>query len=236
MIIEIVAYYSKKLPDAVKRYSISELELTGILANISAFKHILRNVNFTVYCDHSALVHIIQAKRELPTLRLQKLVEHLMNYKFSIKFLKGKEMFVTDFLSRHPDNDNDSPNEIIPIAFLLKDVAKQWDETNPKDLKKSKIFNSHSCVKCEDHIYILTRSMAKQQAAEIPAMYPLKGDNKLPEVSQSGIINIPKTIKEVNPIQIKTEEIRPVKGNGVVLKIFKLLINLHLLMFNLIYP
>ena len=96
----VVAYYSKQLPDAVKRYSISELELTGILANISAFKHILRNVNFTVYCDHSALVHTIQAKREPPTLRLQKLVEHLMDYKFSMKFLKGKEMYVTDFLSR----------------------------------------------------------------------------------------------------------------------------------------
>ena len=207
----VVAYYSKKLPDAVKRYSISELELTGILANISAFKHILRNVDFTVYCDHSALVHIIQAKREPPTLRLQKLVEHLMNYKFSIKFLKGKEMFVTDFLSRHPDNDNDSPNEIIPIAFLLKDVAKQWDETNPKDLKKSKIFKSHKCVKCEDHIYVLTRSMAKEQAADIPAMYPLKGDHNLPEVSQSGIIKIPETKKKVNPIQTKTETIKPEK-------------------------
>ena len=63
----VVSYYSKKLPDAVKIYSISELELTGISANISTFKHILRNVNFTVYCDHSALVHIVQAKREPPT-------------------------------------------------------------------------------------------------------------------------------------------------------------------------
>ena len=83
----VVAYFSKKLPEAVRRYSISELELTGMLANITAFKHILRNVNFTVYCDHSALVHIIRAKREPPTLRLQKLVEHLIDYKFSIKFL-----------------------------------------------------------------------------------------------------------------------------------------------------
>ena len=197
----VVAYYSKKLPDAVKRYSISELELTGILANISAFKHILRNVNFTVYCDHSALVHIIQAKREPPTLRLQKLVEHLMDYKFSIKFLKGKEMFVTDFLSRNPDNDTDSPNEIIPIAFLLK-IVEPWDITNPKNVKKIKTFNSHSCKRCEDHLCIITRSMAKQQAAEVPAMYPLKGDHKLPEVSQTGIIKLPaKTVNNVDPIK-----------------------------------
>ena len=59
----LVAYYSKKLPDAASRYSISELELCDLVANISAFKHTLRkNTNFTVYVDHSALVHILRAK------------------------------------------------------------------------------------------------------------------------------------------------------------------------------
>ena len=46
----------------------------------------------------------------------------------------------------------------------------------------------------------MTRSMAKQQAAEIPAMYPLKGDHKLPEVSQTGIIKLPaKLVNNVDP-------------------------------------
>ena len=73
----LVGFYSKKLPDACTRYSISELELTGMTCNISAFKHLLRNANFTVYVDHSALVHILKAKKEPPTMRLQKLLEHL---------------------------------------------------------------------------------------------------------------------------------------------------------------
>ena len=88
-----------------------------------AFKHLLRNANFHVYCDHSALVHILKAKRELPTLRLKKLIENLSEYKFDIYFLKGKEMHISDFLSRHPD-DEDSPNEIIPIAFMLRELEK----------------------------------------------------------------------------------------------------------------
>ena len=95
---KLVAYYSKKLPEAVQRYSISELGLTGIMTNVAAFKHLLRNANFTVYCDHSALVHIMAAKREPPTLRLKKLIEHLSDYKFNIKLLKGKEMHISDFL------------------------------------------------------------------------------------------------------------------------------------------
>ena len=175
----VIVYYSKKLSEAVRRYSISELELTGMLTNITTFKHILRHVNFTVYCDHSALVHIIKAKREPPTLRLQKLVEHLMDYKFSIKFLKGKEMYVTDFLSRNPDNDTDSPNEIIPIAFLLKDATKEWDDAKPVMRKKLKIVNAHHCSKCDDNLFVMTRSMAKTQGAVVPQMYLLKGDHKL---------------------------------------------------------
>ena len=118
----LVAYYSKRLPEAVANYSISELELTGVMANVAAFKHLLRNANFHVYCDHSALVHILKAKREPPTLRLKKLIENLSEYKFDIYFLKGKEMHISDFRSRHPD-DEDSPNEIIPIAFMLQELG-----------------------------------------------------------------------------------------------------------------
>ena len=217
----VVAYYSKKLPEAVRRYSISELELTGMLANITAFKHILRNVDFTVYCDHSALVHIIKAKREPPTLRLQKLVEHLMDYKFSIKFLKGKEMFVTDFLSRNPDNDIDSPNEIIPIAFLLKDATEEWDDKKPFVEKKMKIVNAHNCYKClpsenqtrtdgnTDSLFVMTRSMAKAGGAAVPQMYPLQGDHKRPEVSQTGMVKTPNQ-QEAQPQVVQAEPARPV--------------------------
>ena len=189
----VVAYYSKKLPEAVKRYSISELELTGMLANITAFKHILRNVNFTVYCDHSALEHIIKAIREPPALRLQNLVEHLMDYKFSMKFMKGKEMFVPDFLSRNPDNNTQSTNEIIPIAFILKDATETWDETKPMTRRKLKIVNAHHCSKYDENLFVMTKSMAKTQGAAIPQMYPLKGDHNLPEVSKGGMIQLPVT-------------------------------------------
>ena len=66
----LVSYCPKKLPEAVQRYSISELELTGLLANISTFKHILKNATFDVYCDHSALVHIINSKKDQPSIEI----------------------------------------------------------------------------------------------------------------------------------------------------------------------
>ena len=119
----LITYFSKKLPLSAQKYSISELELTGIYANVTAFKHLLRNPNFTLYCDHSALVHIMNGKKGPPTLRLKKLIENLSDYKFDIKFLRGKDMFVSDFLSRHPDNEESCNDSIIPVAFLMKEIV-----------------------------------------------------------------------------------------------------------------
>ena len=85
--LRLVRYNSKKLPPAAIRYSISELELCGLAVNIHSFKHILRNTEFTVIIDNSALLYILNAKREPPTLRLKKLTEVLSQYSFKVKFL-----------------------------------------------------------------------------------------------------------------------------------------------------
>ena len=204
----LIAYFSKKLPLSAQRYSISELELTGIYANVLAFKHLLRNVHFTLYCDHSALVHIMNGKKEPPTLRLKKLIENLSDFKFDIKFLRGKDMFVSDFLSRHPDSEESCNDPIIPVAFLMKEI--ELPQHSPKFLDWLNIMlDSREMVaykespfkecKCErimnmnEPFQVLTRSMAKTVKADVPAMYPLKGDHKKPEKSQIGIIEVKDT-------------------------------------------
>ena len=141
----LIGYFSKKLPPPAQRYSISELELTGIYANVTAFKHLLRNANFTLYCDHSALVHIMNGKREPPTLRLKKLIENLSDYKFEIKFLRGKDMYISDFLSRHPDEEESCNDPIIPVAFLMKEAI--LPEHSPKFIEWLNVMLSHEELK-----------------------------------------------------------------------------------------
>ena len=201
----LIAYFSKKLPLSAQRHSISELELTGIYANVTAFKHLLRNSNFALYCDHSALVHIMIGKKEPPTFRLKKLIENLSDYKFDIKFLRGKDMFVSDFLSRHPNNEESCNDPIFPVAFLLKEIVLA--EHSPKFMEWLNVMldtremlaykeNTYRECQCErvmtmrEPFRIMTRSMAKSAKAEVPAMYPLKGDHKKPEKSQIGIIEV----------------------------------------------
>ena len=54
-------------------------------------------------------------KREPTTLRLKKLIEVLTQYSFKVKFLRGKDMKISDFLSRHLGQDLASQNKTIPI-------------------------------------------------------------------------------------------------------------------------
>ena len=196
----LIGYYSKKLPDACSRYSISELELTGMMSNIAAFKHLLRNANFTVYVDHSALVHILKAKKEPPTLRIQKLIEHLTEYCFNIQYMKGKNMYIADFLSRHPPSDTGPDNEIIPIAFMMKE---HHDEL-------MKLVDSHKCPKCDKDLAMpmVTRSKAREANLQVPQAYPLTGENRKPEQAQTGIIT--DRVPEVPVNQIPNENPQPI--------------------------
>ncbi len=61
----------KKLPDTCARYGISELELTGLMVNIVAFKTLLLHTDFEACVDHCVLVHIAKAKNEPKTLHIQ---------------------------------------------------------------------------------------------------------------------------------------------------------------------
>ena len=50
--------------------------------------------------DHSSLLNIIKSEKEIPTVRLQKFVEKLSRNNFDMYHEQGKEMHISDFLSR----------------------------------------------------------------------------------------------------------------------------------------
>ena len=72
--LKLIAYASKRLPKAVKSYSITELELCGLAINIASFSHLLKRVDFDVIVDHLALTHIIRCKAEPATPRIKRLL------------------------------------------------------------------------------------------------------------------------------------------------------------------
>ena len=85
-----IAYASKRLPEATKSYSITELELCSLAINVASFSHLLKRVDFDAIVDHLALMHIIKSKVESATTRIKRLLELISSYSFNVYYMKGK--------------------------------------------------------------------------------------------------------------------------------------------------
>ena len=71
---KLIAYSSKRLPEAACNYSITELEMCGLAVNIASFAHLLRKVDFDAVVDHLAITQIMRSKVEPVTNRIKKII------------------------------------------------------------------------------------------------------------------------------------------------------------------
>ena len=102
------------MPEAAKNYSITELEMCGLAINIGSFAHLLKRVDFDAALAHLAVMQIMKSKMEPATSRIESLLEILSSYSFNLYYIKGKDMVLSDFLSRQQGVNSD-PHQIIPI-------------------------------------------------------------------------------------------------------------------------
>ena len=121
----LIAYASKRMPEAAKNYSITELEMCGLALNIATFSHLLKKVDFDAIVDHLTITHIMRSKAEPATTRIKRLLELLSPYSFNLYYIKGKDMVLSDFLSRQQMDDSNL-HELIPILFSFKSQVSDY--------------------------------------------------------------------------------------------------------------
>ena len=85
--------------------------MCGLAINIASFAHLLKRVDFDAVVDHLALTHIMRSKVKPATTRIKRFLEVLSSYSFNLCSIKGKDMVLSDFLSRQKVDDSD-PCEI----------------------------------------------------------------------------------------------------------------------------
>ena len=139
---KLIAYASKRLPEAARNYSTTELELCCIAINIASFSHLLKGVDFDAILDHLALTHIIKNKAEPAAARNKKLLELINSYSFNLCYIKGKYIILSDFLSRQ-NHDNSNPHEIIPIMFNMHNLLHEKYYNNRR---KRQIFSTDTIL------------------------------------------------------------------------------------------
>ena len=115
----LVGYHSKRLPDPVCNCGVTELELTGLLANIHGFEQKLNNNYFEAIVDHKAIDYLIKSKHELPSTRLMTFFDHLNWYTFDLKYMEGNKLKVSDALSCLYSEEKHKISDVIPLNFLL---------------------------------------------------------------------------------------------------------------------
>ena len=121
---KLITYASKRMPKAERNYSITELEMCSLAINIASFAHLLNRVDFDAIVDHLAITHIMKSKMEPATNRIKRLLEILSSYSFNLYHIKGKDMILSDFLSRQIKDDS-NPHEIIPISFNIWEILQE---------------------------------------------------------------------------------------------------------------
>ena len=144
------------MPEAAKNYSITELEMCGLAMNIATFSHLLKKVYFDAVVDHLAITHIMRSKTEPATTTIKRLLELLSPYSFNLYYIKGKDMVLSDFLSRQKTDDS-KPHKLIPISFTLRSQVENHLYQINSGTDKSKT----------DEYLVQTRSQAKSSGIKI---------------------------------------------------------------------
>ena len=97
----------------------------------------------------------MRSKVELATNRIKRLLEVLSAYCFNLYYIKGKDMILSDFLSRQDPGDEDT-KEIIPISFNMKLVLQD---------KYCKVNEN------EEKYMVQTRSQTKASGVQLPEVH-----------------------------------------------------------------
>ena len=174
---KLIAYTSKRLPEAAHNYSITELEMCQLAINIASFVHLLRKVDFNAVVDHLAISQIIKSKVEPATNRIKRLLEVLSSYSFNLYYIKGKDMTLSDFLSKQKF-DNSNPCEIIPISFSIRSVLQ----------------DKYYSLEGENERYMIQmRLQMKASGVQLPEVHGSRkglGPHKIPEKQSQPIVGL----------------------------------------------
>ena len=117
-----VAFASRSLTEAEKKYSTGELEALACIYAVERWDRYLAGSHFTLFTDHISLETLLQQSSHtgIRPLRLSRWAARLVHYSYDVKYKKGGTNIVADMLSRMPLSETDSGNiEDEAAVFML---------------------------------------------------------------------------------------------------------------------
>ena len=142
-----IAFASKTLSPAEKRYANIEREMLAVVFGRERFHNYVYGTRFTIQSDHKPLEMISRKNLYAAPTRLQRMLLRVQQYDFDITYLPGKDVLLADALSRQPLDDDDHMEldiQIMPVQFSIKKIDELREATDADpifDTLKSRIIN-----------------------------------------------------------------------------------------------
>ena len=102
----------------------------------------------------------MKSKVEPATPTIKRSLELLSSYSFNLYYIKGKDMILSDVLSRQKTDDS-NPQEIILISFSMREVLQENDYTLGNTTENDKYL-------------VQTRSQAKSRGVKLPELHGIE--------------------------------------------------------------
>ena len=131
-----IVYISRSTLPSERNWTVLDLEAGGIVWAIKRLRGYLWSTKFIIYSDHKALESIGKVGEHNP--RVQRWLEYLSNFKYTLKYRKGSANGNADFLSRLPlpatDADTTGPDRLVDVeaagVFLVRARTQLYRSSN----------------------------------------------------------------------------------------------------------
>lgn len=121
-----LVYASRSLLPAEINYAQIEKELLAIVFACHKFHQYIYGFHTKIHSDHKPLESIIQKPLHKASPRLQRMLLKLQKYDLTITYVKGKDLYVADTLSRaymsSPSQDNDMEDLDFAVHAMIQNL------------------------------------------------------------------------------------------------------------------
>jgi len=146
-----IGFASKTFNKTQRRWSVYEREAYAVYEGVNHFRHLLRDVHFTIHTDHKNLTYI----RDSGSAKVIRWKLELMEYNFHIDYIKGQDNDCADYLSRNdrsPLSDYDDSDDKT-VGTAAEYLASITERSTIEDNSDTEHIAAQSYVTIDDKKY-----------------------------------------------------------------------------------